>query len=83
MDNDEWWGDSKANREDQGAHNIAGERMQNIFSDHAVFEMERRQIDMTEVEHIIRHPGQTIAGKKTELLYRACIMIESTISRCW
>lgn len=56
--------------------------MQIIFSDHAVFEMKRRQIDGKEVEHIIRHSGQTIAGKRTELLYKACIMIESTISRC-
>ena len=42
--------------------------MQIIFSDSAVFEMERRQIDRTEVEHLIRHPGQTIAGKKNRTI---------------
>ncbi len=56
--------------------------MQIIFSDYAVFEMKRRQIDGKEVEHIIRHPGQTIAGKKNRTIVQACIMIESTISRC-
>jgi hypothetical protein len=42
--------------------------MQIIFSDHAVFEMKRRQIDRKEVEHTIKHPGQTIAGKKNRTI---------------
>ena len=42
--------------------------MQIIFSDHAIFEMKRRQIDRKEVENLIRYPEQTIAGKKNRTI---------------
>ena len=32
--------------------------MRIVLSDHAIFEMKRRQIDQKEVERLIRHPGQ-------------------------
>ena len=37
--------------------------MRIVLSDHAIFEMKRRQIDQKEVERLIRHPGQVTDGK--------------------
>jgi hypothetical protein len=35
-----------------------------IFSEHVLFEMERRKLDRKEIEHIIQFPDQEILAKK-------------------
>ena len=42
--------------------------MRIILSDHAIFEMKRRQIDQKEVERLIRHPGQVTNGKNNRTI---------------
>ena len=37
--------------------------MRIVLSDHAIFEMKRRQIGQKEVERLIRHPEQVTDGK--------------------
>jgi len=38
-----------------------------IFSEHVLFEIERRKLDRNEIEHIIQFPDQEIPAKKEEL----------------
>jgi hypothetical protein len=35
-----------------------------IFSEHVLFEIERRKLDRKEIEHIIQFPDQEISAKK-------------------
>lgn len=41
-----------------------------VISDHARFELERRQIDESLVQEVARAPGQVVAASKGRLVYQ-------------
>ena len=50
-----------------------------IFSEHVLFEIERRKLDRKIIEHIIQFPDQEIPAKKDRVVIQGIFRIKNVV----